>query len=89
MAIALGSNLVAVSGMRARARFFNFLSANWGGFKKHNFPIRQKAGVPVANTAADDPGVAPSIILDTTNSIAYLCDTRTNSTTFTIIKLAQ
>lgn len=87
MAIALGANLVAGNGPRLRAKLFQFLAANWGGIRKHNLSIYAKAGVPASNTAADDPGQSPAFIIDTTNSAVYYCNARTNSTTFTLVKL--
>lgn len=85
--IVLGVNLVAANGPRLRSRLWKFLAGNWSGPSRNNIPIHAKAGIPASNTAADDPGSSPSFILDTTNSAVYFCNARTNSTTFTLVKL--
>lgn len=46
-----------------------------------------KAGVPVDDTALDDPGKVGVICLDETNDDVYICTAYTDSTTHTWTKI--
>ncbi len=85
--IALGANLITGGQTRLIAKMWNFLGGDWTGLGKGNITVYAKAGVPASNTAGDDPGRAPAFIIDTTGSGVYFVNARTNSTTFTVVKL--
>lgn len=84
-----GSNIKTITHLRGMQKLFEYMlfkpSVARGGAAK--LRIVQKAGVPAANTAADDPGFAPAFILDTTNSHVYYVKTRASSTSFSVVKV--
>lgn len=51
-------------------------------------PILTKAGAPANNTAGDDPGALYTWIYDSTDKRVYVCTAYTNSTTFTVTRIA-
>ena len=46
-----------------------------------------KAGAPVTNTAADDPGQVGVLCLDETNDDVYICTAYTSATVHTWVKI--
>ena len=89
MSIAFGANISKLSHIRGMQKVFEYMkfkpSVGRSGAAK--LRVVQKAGVPVANTAADDPGTAPCFILDTTNLDVYYVKTRVSSASFTCVKV--
>lgn len=84
--MAVGSNITAVPKQQA----WNYLLGLLNNRKTNpvlSGNILKKDGVPVTNTAADNPGAAGRFIIDTTNEDVYFCSVYTSSTVFTIVKL--
>lgn len=86
---AFGANIKAANHLRSIHVLFEYLKfkptkARSGAAKSFVFT---KAGIPAANTAADDPGIAPCFILDTTNKDVYYVKTRASSVSFSCVKV--
>ena len=89
--MAVGANIKTGSRKKLWTKFMTILQNKQFRHSNHSMGskvvIAYKEGVPADNTAADDPGNANAIVIDTTNNDIYICVAYTNSTTFDMLKI--